>query len=99
MNFGVGLVRPHAIDRAKQAQLDVLGLKYIPSQANFILVHTGRSRGGEAVFRAMLQRGIIIRAMRSYMLPEWIRISVGTPEQNRRLISELKKVLQSTTNY
>jgi len=82
-----------------QAQLDVLGLKYIPSQANFILVHTGRSRGGEAVFRAMLQRGIIIRAMRSYMLPEWIRISVGTPEQNRRLISELKKVLQSTTNY
>jgi len=47
----------------------------------------------------MLQRGIIIRAMRSYMLPEWIRISVGTPEQNRRLISELKKVLQSTTNY
>ncbi|WP_082383075.1 histidinol-phosphate transaminase [Candidatus Xiphinematobacter sp. Idaho Grape] len=79
-----------------QEQFGALGLRYIPSQANFILVHTGRS--GEAVFHALLQRGIIIRAMRSYMLPEWIRISVGTPEQNRRLVGELKKVLQFHTD-
>lgn len=76
-----------------QEQLSVLGLNYIPSQANFILVHIGGGRSGEAVFHALLRRGIIIRAMRSYTLPEWVRISVGTPEQNRRLVSELKKVL------
>lgn len=74
-----------------QKTFDVLGLKYIPSQANFILVRTG---SGESVFRALLQRGIIIRAMHSYNLPEWVRISIGTIDQNRRLVRELKLILQ-----
>ena len=41
----------------------------------------------------MLQRGIILRAMSSYMLPEWVRISVGTMEQNRRCIEVMDEVL------
>jgi histidinol-phosphate aminotransferase len=41
----------------------------------------------------MLDKGVIIRAMAEYKLPEWARISVGTMEQNRRCIAALKDVL------
>lgn len=67
-----------------------MGLDYVPSVANFVLVHVG---DGDAVFREMLQRGVIIRAMSGYKLPEWVRISVGTPEQNERCLATLKEVL------
>jgi len=39
---------------------------------------------------ALLRRGLIVRAMRSYKLPEWIRVSVGTMDQNRRFVAELQ---------
>jgi histidinol-phosphate aminotransferase len=45
---------------------------------------------GDAVFKALLKRGVIVRAMRSYKLPEWIRVSVGTMEQNHCFIVELE---------
>ena len=41
----------------------------------------------------MLKEGVIVRAMRGYKLPEWVRISVGTPEQNRRCLEVLDRVL------
>lgn len=63
-----------------------LGVDYVPSVANFVLLQVG---DGDAVFQALLKRGVIVRAMRSYKLPEWIRVSVGTMDQNRRFISEL----------
>ena len=59
----------------------------MPSVANFVLVEVG---DGDAVFKALLKRGVIVRAMRSYKLPEWIRVSVGTMEQNRRFMEELE---------
>jgi histidinol-phosphate aminotransferase len=64
-----------------------MGLSFVPSVANFVLVQVG---DGDAVFKALLKRGVIVRAMRSYKLPEWIRVSVGTMEQNRRFIEELE---------
>ena len=67
-----------------------MGLNYVPSVANFVLVNVG---DGNAVFQALLRKGIILRAMASYGLPEWIRLSVGTMEQNRRCIAELKQAL------
>jgi len=67
-----------------------MGLEYVPSFANFVLVKVGN---GDAVFDAMLKRGVIIRAMRGYKLPEWVRISVGTMEQNKRCIATLKEIL------
>lgn len=70
-----------------QAEFSEMGLEFVPSVANFVLVHVG---DGDAVFQALLRRGLIVRAMRSYKLPAWIRISVGTMDQNRRLIAELK---------
>jgi histidinol-phosphate aminotransferase len=66
------------------------GLKFVPSVANFILVEVG---DGDRVFKEMLQQGVIVRAMRSYKLPEWVRISIGTPAQNQRCLEVLDQVL------
>jgi histidinol-phosphate aminotransferase len=48
---------------------------------------------GCAVFQKLLQRKIIVRPLKGYDLPEWVRISVGTMEENRQLISELSEVI------
>lgn len=69
------------------------GLEFVPSVANFVLVKVG---DGDAVFREMLKQGVIVRAMRSYKLPEWVRISIGTAEQNRRCLEVLDAVLPTT---
>jgi histidinol-phosphate aminotransferase len=70
-----------------EREFAAMGLEFVPSFANFVLVKVG---DGNAVFQAMLRKGIILRAMGSYGLPEWIRISVGTMDQNRRCIADLK---------
>ena len=73
-----------------QGQCAEMGLEYVPSYANFVLVKVG---DGNAVFKAMMQKGVIVRAMAAYKLPEWIRISIGTLEQCQRCIQVLKEVL------
>ncbi|HEV7868543.1 MAG TPA: histidinol-phosphate transaminase [Chthoniobacteraceae bacterium] len=70
-----------------QAEFAAMGLQFVPSFANFVLVKVG---DGKAVFQALMQRGIIVRDMNSYALPEWIRVSIGTMEQNRRFLAELR---------
>ncbi|MEM9016783.1 MAG: histidinol-phosphate transaminase [Verrucomicrobiota bacterium] len=67
-----------------------MGLEHVPSVANFVLVKVG---DGDAVFDAMLKKGVIVRAMRGYKLPDYVRISIGTMEQNRRALATLKDVL------
>ena len=67
-----------------------LGLEYVPSFANFILVRVGE---GAKVFDAMQRLGVITRPMGGYQLPEWLRISVGTREENERCLQALKKSL------
>ena len=66
------------------------GLEYVPSFANFILVKVGR---GMAVFQAMQRQGVIVRPMDGYGLPEWVRISVGTPSENQRCLAALLQAL------
>ncbi len=66
------------------------GMNYVPSVANFILVEVG---DGDHVFAEMLKQGVIVRAMRGYKLPGWLRISTGTVEQNVRCLEVLDKVL------
>ncbi|MFN7565220.1 MAG: pyridoxal phosphate-dependent aminotransferase, partial [Prosthecobacter sp.] len=73
-----------------QKQFGEMGLEYIPSYANFVLVKVG---DGNAVFKAMMDKGVIVRAMAAYKLPEWVRISIGTMPQNERCIEVLKQVL------
>ncbi len=67
-----------------------LDLEYVPSYANFILVRVG---AGQKVFEAMQKLGVITRPMGGYQLPEWIRISVGTPKENERCLKALKAAL------
>ena len=67
-----------------------LGVEFIPSHANFVLAQVG---DGRAVFEALLKEGIIVRAMNGYKLPAWIRVSVGTPPENRRFVESLARVL------
>jgi histidinol-phosphate aminotransferase len=67
-----------------------LGLDFIPSSANFILVRVGE---GQRVFDEMQRLGVIVRPMGGYQLPEWIRISIGTPKENKRCLEALKTAL------
>jgi histidinol-phosphate aminotransferase len=67
-----------------------LGLEFIPSSGNFILVRVG---DGQRVFEAMQKLGVIVRPMGGYQLPDWIRISIGTPAENERCVVSLKKAL------
>jgi histidinol-phosphate aminotransferase len=67
-----------------------LGLEFVPSQANFILVRVG---DGQRVFMELQKLGVIVRPMGGYQLPEWIRISIGTPKENKRCLEALKTVL------
>ncbi|MFA6600961.1 MAG: histidinol-phosphate transaminase [Candidatus Omnitrophota bacterium] len=70
-----------------------LGLRYLESQANFVLVHTGRD--GHAVFRALLEEGVIVRPMKAYGFDEWLRVTVGRRSQNAQFYRTLKKILRS----
>ena len=74
-----------------ESEFTAMGLSFVPSAANFVLVHVG---DGDAVFKTLLRRGLIVRAMRSYKLPAWIRVSVGTMEQNRAFIENLRALDQ-----
>ncbi len=65
-------------------------LSYIPSSANFILVSVG---SGQKVFNALQRIGIITRPMGGYNLPDFIRVSIGTPQENSRFIQALRNVL------
>jgi histidinol-phosphate aminotransferase len=72
-------------------ELERLGLSYLPSQANFILIRVDRP--AREVYTAMLREGVIIRAMEEYGFPDHIRVNVGLPEENQRFLRALTKVL------
>ncbi len=63
-----------------------LGLEYIPSFGNFITIRVGRAA---EVFKRLLKRGVIVRPVTGYGLPEHLRVSIGTPEENERFLAAL----------
>lgn len=65
-------------------------LRFVPPSANFILIHVG---DGQGVCAELQKRGVIVRPMGGYRLPEWIRISIGTPAENARCLTALREVL------
>lgn len=67
------------------------GIRYFPTQANFFLIDTAKD--ADHVFESMLKQGIIIRSMKSYGYPEYIRVSVGLRKENIRFVKALEKVL------
>lgn len=71
--------------------LGCLGLEVTPSHTNFVLVRFGPDAGD--VQQALLERGVIVRPCGGYDLPEHLRISIGTPEENARLLRDVEAVL------
>ena len=69
-----------------------LGLDYIPSAGNFIVVHVGRDAG--PVYQALLKEGVIVRPVANYGMPNSLRISIGLPQENQRFLDALERVLQ-----
>jgi histidinol-phosphate aminotransferase len=72
-------------------EMEKLGLKFVPSEANFFLIEL--QRDAKQVYEAMLRQGVIIRAMNAYGMPKHIRVNVGLASENERLIKALKNVL------
>jgi histidinol-phosphate aminotransferase len=77
--------------RRLEAGFTGLGLSFVPSQANFVLVRVG---DGTRVSEALQRRGVIVRPVKSYNLPEYIRVTAGTADQNERLLRELAAVVR-----
>ena len=73
------------------AGFDALGLSYIESVGNFVCVDTGRS--GADVYEALLQRGIIVRPVANYGMPNHLRVTVGRADENARFLNALEQVL------
>lgn len=74
------------------ADLDRLGLVYFKTESNFFLIDVGAP--ADDVFEKMLRQGVIVRSMRAYGYPNYIRVNVGLEKENRRFIQALKTVLQ-----
>jgi histidinol-phosphate aminotransferase len=71
-------------------ELDRMGISYVPSQANFILVDF--EKDSEEVFQVLLKEGIIIRPGKMWGYPTFARVTIGRREDNRRFIQALKKI-------
>ena len=71
--------------------VEVLGCRAYPSQTNFFLVDVGGS--GDKLYQAMLHKGVIVRSMSSYGFADFIRVTVGTEEENSRFLVALKECL------
>ena len=70
---------------------DKMNLSYIPSVGNFICVNVGDN--AMKVYDDLLYEGVIVRPVANYEMPEYLRITIGTKEENERFITALKKVL------
>ena len=73
------------------AALDKMGLTYFKTEANFFLIDVGQP--ADIVFENMLRQGVIVRSMRAYGFPTYIRINVGREEENRRFLRALERIL------
>jgi histidinol-phosphate aminotransferase len=67
-----------------------LGLRVVPSCGNFLLIHVGAAA---RVYHELLQRGVIVRPVASYGLPEWLRVTVGLEQENQRFLDALAAAL------
>jgi len=76
--------------------LKKLGLSFVPSETNFFLIKVGDAK---KVFQDLLDRGIIVRHMVGYGLPEYIRVTIGTFEENEIFLNELKELMEHKERY
>jgi histidinol-phosphate aminotransferase len=74
-------------------KLATFGVDWVPSQTNFLLVEMPVP--GQKIYEAMLRRGVILRPMAGYGLPNYLRISIGTEAENARCLTQLTEVLET----
>lgn len=74
-------------------KLDEMGIDYVQSQANFILVKVG---DGKKVYHDLLKQGVIVRPLGSYDLAEHVRVTIGLPAENKNFIDALRKVMKGS---
>jgi histidinol-phosphate aminotransferase len=67
-----------------------LGLAYLPSYGNFVLVKVGPAA---KVYQELLKRGVIVRPVANYALPEWLRVTIGLPGENAKFLRALPEAL------
>ncbi|MEZ5598690.1 MAG: histidinol-phosphate transaminase [Pseudomonadales bacterium] len=79
--------------RQLEEGFDRLNLPRIPSLGNFIAVDVGED--ARAVYDALLREGVIVRPIAEYGLPRHLRVTIGLPDQNRRLLDSLARVLEA----
>lgn len=91
------LQRARDLNRSGLAELTdaftAMRLTVVPSIGNFVLVDLGRPAA--PVYEALLRAGIIVRPVANYGFPNHLRITVGLPEQNRRLTATLRKIVEA----
>jgi len=88
------LEQAYATNKAGKAQLceafERLGLQFVPSYGNFVLVRVGDAG---RINRELLKRGVIVRPVAGDGLPEWLRVSIGLPHENARFVEALTEIL------
>ncbi len=88
-------VRSFNVNREGKAQLqqafEKLGLEYVPSYANFVLVRVGDAA---RINQELLKRGVIVRPVAGDGLPQWLRISIGLKNENQQFIDALTDILK-----
>jgi histidinol-phosphate aminotransferase len=93
----------YRVNRAGYLQLtkafDASGIVYIPSSGNFILFKAGDAMdSGAKVNRALLERGVIVRPVANYGLPQWLRVSIGTGAENETFLAALSEAMGSAAS-
>jgi len=90
------LAKSFAVNRDGKAQLQQgftqLGLTFVPSYANFVLVKVGDA---VRVNLELLKRGVIVRPVAGDGLPEWLRVSIGLPHENQKFLEALAAIVQA----
>ena len=82
--------------RTLTAAFERMGLDYVPSDGNFVLVRVGADDGaGERVNFELLKQGVIVRPVGGYGLPQWLRVTIGLAEENAAFLAALERALAS----
>ena len=75
-------------------ELGRMRIAYVPSATNFILIKIGKKAAN--LYKGLLKKGVIVRYMGAWKLNDYIRVTIGTMEENRRFIKTLEKVLANS---
>ena len=88
------LQQSYELNRAGMRELEAaftrMQLPFVPSRGNFVLVKVGPAA---RVYQALLKRGVIVRPVANYGLPDWLRVSIGLPQENSRFLAALPDAL------